>query len=798
MRPLTSSILVDLEETLRLQPEEYFVGLPEKIQRLEESWRTWQRSLGRDMAALQSLKARVNELGDSGTSLGLTGLGDKARTLSLYIDSLNDNTPSTRKQTGTQNLQMSALLMALKDEAFQSASALTLHKATGERSDFKKTEPATSEEFESYLVFLVDPAGQWATELKLQLEYNGYAVQVLTGLDRLGQIIKQDKPAALILDLEMIENGGNENRQVLAHLLQNQEKSIPILFTSNQTDLEARLAAVRAGGNGFFARPIEFDRMLATLNKLIVRDVPTPYRVLIVDDDDDLSTLYSVALKGAGINSHIVNDPFQLVPLLSSYEPDLILMDVYMADYSGLELAAVIRQQEAYLNTPIVFLSTETNLDKQLAAMHLGGDDFLTKPIQMTHLVSAVSARAERSRILRAFNEELELRVEERTRALRETTEHLLSEITRRKQVEEELLATTRQTIKILESITDGFVALDYQGQFTYLNRRAESLLRRKRKELLGKNVQVEFAQMPGFSLFQRALEIGQQQTAGEFEEFDPTFKSWFEVHVYPFNEGLSIYFRDITERKRTEEEMWKALEKERELNELKSRFVTTTSHEFRTPLSTIQATAELLEHYAGRWSEEKKGELFRRIETAVKRLTALLNDVLLISKAESSKLEFQPVKLELNQFCHRILDDFQTYGGTANSIRFVSACQPLEGWIDEKLLSYILNNLLSNAVKYSPQGELVLLELGCETDQVVFRIKDRGIGIPPEDQVHLFEAFYRAGNVGNIPGTGLGLTIVRKSVDLHKGSITFLSSPESGTSFTIKIPLNRSDLAQG
>src|SRR5262249_49506261 len=148
------------------------------------------------------------------------------------------------------------------------------------------------------------------------------------------------------------------------------------------------------------------------------------------------------------------------------------------------------------------------------------------------------------------------------TRALRETTEHLLSEITRRKQVEEELLATTRQTIKILESITDGFVALDYQGQFTYLNRRAESLLRRKRKELLGKNVQIESAQQPGFSLFQKALEIGQNQIADEFEEFDPILKSWFEVHVYPFKEGLSIYFRDITERKRTEEEMWKALEK--------------------------------------------------------------------------------------------------------------------------------------------------------------------------------------------------------------------------------------------
>ncbi|KAB8335023.1 PAS domain S-box protein [Scytonema tolypothrichoides VB-61278] len=250
-------------------------------------------------------------------------------------------------------------------------------------------------------------------------------------------------------------------------------------------------------------------------------------------------------------------------------------------------------------------------------------------------------------------------------------------------------------------------------------------------------------------------------------------------------------YWLDITERKQLEEELKASLHKEKELNELKSRFVSMTSHEFRTPLSTILSSSELLEHYRHKWTEEKQLSHLHRIQTSVKRMTDMLNNVLVIGKVEAGKLDFRPVPFDLVEYCHYLVEELQLNVNNQHAINFSSQSDFMPCCMDEKLLGHILGNLLSNAIKYSPTNTTVRFTLAFHHARAVFTIQDQGIGIPPADLPHLFDSFHRATNVGNIQGTGLGLAIVKNCVETHHGEITVKSEIGLGTIFTVTLPLN-------
>jgi signal transduction histidine kinase len=248
-------------------------------------------------------------------------------------------------------------------------------------------------------------------------------------------------------------------------------------------------------------------------------------------------------------------------------------------------------------------------------------------------------------------------------------------------------------------------------------------------------------------------------------------------------------------ERKQAEETRL-ALEKERELSKLKSQFIALTSHEFRTPLTSILLSCEFLREHNHKLSEEAKHKYFNIIKSSVKHLDHILEDVLLISRTQAGKVQFNPTPLALANFCFNLLEQLQAVAGEQYNISFISQCSynstakdlPL---MDEKLLRCILTNLLSNAIKYSPEGGNIQFELICDLESVIFRIQDHGIGIPKEEQAMLFTTFYRCSNTGNLPGTGLGLTIVKNAVDLHGGQITVDSEVGLGTTFTVQLPLN-------
>jgi PAS domain S-box-containing protein len=264
---------------------------------------------------------------------------------------------------------------------------------------------------------------------------------------------------------------------------------------------------------------------------------------------------------------------------------------------------------------------------------------------------------------------------------------------------------------------------------------------------------------------------------------------------------GKTLYnilnFQDITARKQAETEIINALNREKELNELKSRFISLTSHEFRTPLATILSSAELLEYYSHKLPESEKKSLFRQIETATTRMTGLLDDMLTINKSESGKLELNPSNLDLQKFCYELIGEIKLNAGNNYQVVLNNLGGCTNVVMDEKILRHILTNLLGNAIKYSPDGGVVEFSLNCQNQQAIFQVKDYGIGIPEESQKKLFESFHRASNVGNIQGTGLGLSIVKRMVNLSGGEITFNSTVGVGTTFTVVLPLNIAEVSR-
>ncbi|HVO74387.1 MAG TPA: PAS domain S-box protein [Ignavibacteriaceae bacterium] len=272
----------------------------------------------------------------------------------------------------------------------------------------------------------------------------------------------------------------------------------------------------------------------------------------------------------------------------------------------------------------------------------------------------------------------------------------------------------------------------------------------------------------------------------------------WIEVYARPVlnkqNEvlGTTGTLTDVTERKKAEEEIKSALQKERELNDLKSRFISTVSHEFRTPLTSILASNELIQRYFHKWNDEKKLETLKRIEKSVLYMNEMINDVLTLNKAESGRLEFRPVPMDLVELSKNILEEIKLIAKPEHNFAFDFDKSLSNVRLDEKLIRNIIINLLSNSVKYSPAGGLINFALARNNGHINITIEDHGIGIPDEDQKRLFQPFLRGTNIENIPGTGLGLTILERAVNLHKGKISFESQVGKGTKFTITIPDSR------
>lgn len=387
-----------------------------------------------------------------------------------------------------------------------------------------------------------------------------------------------------------------------------------------------------------------------------------------------------------------------------------------------------------------------------------------------------------------------------------ELHQKLQIELAERKQVEEALRQSEARYRAIVEDQTELICRFKPNGILTFANDAYCRYFNKQRSELIGQ----EFLPlMPSqdrelISKNFRSLSPGHPINTYEHRIILPSgeirWQQWSDRAVFDdqgnFIECQAVG-RDITQLKQAEVDIRMALEKEREVSELRSSFVALVSHEFRTPLTIIQSSTDLLENYNHKLSDEKKYKLFGRVQGAVRRMTNLLEDVLLIGKAEAGKLDYKPSLMDLLPFCRDIVENLQMSTSSRHAIDFLIHGSCGDVIMDEKLLAHILTNLLSNAIKYSPQGGIVKFHVICSPETTCFLIQDHGIGIPKPDLEKLFESFRRASNVGSIPGTGLGLAIIKKCVDLHGGQIDIESEIGVGTTFSVTLPCHGKILRQ-
>ena len=350
-----------------------------------------------------------------------------------------------------------------------------------------------------------------------------------------------------------------------------------------------------------------------------------------------------------------------------------------------------------------------------------------------------------------------------------------------------------------------------------FVNAAFEKLTGYTAAEVLGRNPRMLHGadvDQPDLPLLRAAVHRGDscEATLRNYRKDGSLFYNHMTISPLLDERGIISHFvgvqSNVTEHKENEERFRRALEREHELQAIKSSFVCMVSHEFRTPLGVINTAAHLLGKYSDQMSVEERSSQVHAIQTAVLRMTQMMEDLLLHGALETRKMGCKPSRTDLEALCRNIISEVGVRQENALTIECVVTPEVRYAVLDGNLLRHILNNLLSNALKYSPDGRpvrLVLRRVCGESprpggkgppsqDQLELCVRDSGIGIPAADLPKLYESFHRAANVGNRPGTGMGLAIVKQCVDLHRGTIRVESREREGTAFWVCLPLTEAE----
>jgi diguanylate cyclase (GGDEF)-like protein len=262
--------------------------------------------------------------------------------------------------------------------------------------------PFTKMQPKDRLVYLVTNDHQYGAFLAQQIGHFGYFVQIVKDLKGLGNAVAEHISTAILVDIPALEKEMSDE-DLFEGIKVFRYSSIPLMFISDHDDQNTRLKAIRAGGKAFFSKPVDTVNLIDRLDDLTSVESSDPYRVLVVEDQAPIANYYKMVLTMAGMEAQVIIDATKVIQQMIEFHPDLVLLDLYMPEVNGAELVKVIRQMDEFVSIPIVFLSSEDDFNKQMEAMSLGGDDFLTKPIKASHLVALVKSRLERLKTLRSY-----------------------------------------------------------------------------------------------------------------------------------------------------------------------------------------------------------------------------------------------------------------------------------------------------------------------------------------------------------------------------------------------------------
>ena len=376
----------------------------------------------------------------------------------------------------------------------------------------------------------------------------------------------------------------------------------------------------------------------------------------------------------------------------------------------------------------------------------------------------------------------------------RTVIEGTIQDITERKETEIQL----RKLSNIIEQAPLSIVITDLQGTIEYVNPRFTEVTGYSREEAVGQNPRVlksgkipdEVYREMWETLLQGQIwngELINKRKNGEIFLENSTISPILDTH------GTITHYAalkdDITARKRSETIAAEKLAEEKKISEMKTRFISAASHQFRTPMATAMGSVEILANHLDRLKPGKRKALFDRINTSLNRMTTTLDDVLLLNRIDAKRVEVQPMSFNPRLLINDVIDGIRM--GDSDHHRFEFSDQSkVETFIsDTQILQHILDNLLTNAARYSPAGSVITVQLRADARKLQLIVTDQGIGIPPDDRDRIFEPFERGSNIGDIKGHGLGLNIVKRMTDRLGGTIAVECPKSGGSSFTLSIP---------
>ncbi|MEC5399847.1 ATP-binding protein [Uliginosibacterium sp. H1] len=541
--------------------------------------------------------------------------------------------------------------------------------------------------------------------------------------------------------------------------------SIPL---QQQAPLDARPATDRAGGrHGAYVEEAAswLGEGAAPRNALLALPAlphagPRP-RVLVADDNADMRD-YISRLLAERYDVTAVADGDAALQAAMQAPPDVLITDVMMPKLDGFGLLKALRAEGKTLSTPVIMLSARAGEEARVEGLSAGADDYLVKPFHARELRARVDSILALSR----------QRLESRTR-------------------EAELQA---ETIAVLESIDEGFAALDSEYRFTYVNAQAERLNSVKRSELLGRVHWDVYPDTLGTALERHFRAAMEERVAQHFESLYEPWQRWFDLDVYPSrNGGISIYYRDVTERRRVMAEL-------EESDRRKDEFLATLAHELRNPLAPLRNGLQILQLAGERGNNEMATQARAIMERQLQHMVRLVDDLLDVSRISRNKLELERRDLDIATVIRSAVETSQPLIDAKRQQLTVTV--PLGETIisgDHVRLAQVFANLLNNASKYTPANGHISLAAARTGDSVMISVSDDGNGIPPDMLPRIFEMFTQVPQSAGQSqgGLGIGLTLVRRLTELHGGTVTAHSDGQGlGSRFVVQLPLQQPSIA--